>query len=250
MRIFSSELAHNYGTYTFGYTNYGELDEGDDLSLLYNAGFLPYSGSPDAPDTLYMARSARVVLPRFALTSENRRITKKFDGQFSKKRVPLKEFVVDEPFIAFCLEYFAKRHGAATMPRARLEFILASKFISDVIVYTQGEKPVACVLVMRQGSMEHYWFSFYDLSLTAQSLGLWLMLDCVRDAQAAGLEHYYVGTVYGEKALYKTNFEPLEWWSGAEWQTNVSLLKERGRSDTLRTVPLSDEWKERRTFFK
>src|SRR5437870_4904348 len=134
MRIFSSELGHNYTTYTFGYANYGELEAGDQLSLAYNAGFLPYTGTA-VPNLLYMP---------------------------------------------------------------------------------------------------HYWYSFYDLALAKQSLGLWLMLDAVRDAQERGLTHYYLGTVYGEKALYKTNSEPLEWWDGKQWQSDVALLKERGRSDAGR----------------
>jgi len=64
----------------------------------------------------YMARSARVVLPQFALTSENRRISKKFDGVFDKKRIPLKEFnIEDEAFLSFCVEYF--KPNTASAPR-------------------------------------------------------------------------------------------------------------------------------------
>lgn len=249
MRIYSSELGTNYGTYTFGYTNYGELEEGDSLELIYNAGFLPYTGSPEAPRTLYMTRSARVLLPQFALTSENRRIAKKFDGRFQKQRVPVWQFNADESFFDFCLNYFAGKHGASAMPRERLEFILKSPFLTDITVYTKDAKPAACVFEMREGGAEHYWFSFYDLSFARQSLGLWLMLDGVRDAQAAGLTHYYLGTVYGEKALYKTNFEPLQWWDGEAWQHDIKLLRERGRTDDSRVIALVDAWKQSKKLF-
>jgi arginyl-tRNA--protein-N-Asp/Glu arginylyltransferase len=57
------------------------------------------------------------------------------------------------------------------------------------------------------------------------------MLDCIRSAKAAGLKHYYLGTVYGEKALYKTNFEPLEWWDGKSWSKDIALLKELSRRE-------------------
>jgi hypothetical protein len=53
----------------------------------------------------------------------------------------------------------------------------------------------------------------------------------MRDAKKAGLTHYYLGTVYGAKALYKTNFEPVEWWDGLQWQRDVALLKEKARAD-------------------
>ena len=252
MKFFSSELGHNYGSYTFGYCNYCVIEPGDLLGEAYALGYLPYSGSPEAKNTLYMARSARVVLKKFELTSENRRIAKKFDGKFEKKAIPIEEFKATEDFYTFCLSYFAARHGAKAMPRARLEFIMKSRFVTHIIRYTQREKLIGYVLMMRlptqtgEVDAEHYWFSFYDLALARQSLGLWLMLDCIRDAKTAGLEHYYVGTVYGEKALYKTNFEPLEWWNGSGWSNDTKLLRERSRSDVERIVALTDEWKQQR----
>jgi arginyl-tRNA--protein-N-Asp/Glu arginylyltransferase len=249
MKFFSSELAHNYGSYTFGYSNYCVAEKGDSLAEIYALGYLPYSGSPDAHNTLYMARSARVVLGGFELTSENRRIAKKLDGQFTRERIARAEFAVDETFISFCLDYFQSRHGDKAMPRERLEFILNSGFISHIIRYTQDGTPMGYVLVMTGGASEHYWFSFYDLSLARQSLGLWLMLDSVREAKNAGLAHYYLGTVYGQKALYKCNFEPLEWWDGSGWSSEVERLKERGRGDEGRIVALMDAWKENQKLF-
>jgi hypothetical protein len=119
------------------------------------------------------------------------------------------------------------------MPRARLETILESGLISSVITYAEGHRGVAYVLEVADGAMEHFWFSFYDLRYAKQSLGLWLMLESIRDAQARGLTHYYLGTVYGEKALYKTNFEPLEWWNRDQWSRDVKLLRQRERADTI-----------------
>ena len=69
------------------------------------------------------------------------------------------------------------------------------------------------------------------------------MLDCIQDAKTRGLDYYYLGTVYGQKALYKTNFETLEWFNGNNWSTDVQLLKERGRTDSGRVVELTDDYK-------
>jgi arginyl-tRNA--protein-N-Asp/Glu arginylyltransferase len=173
----------------------------------------------------YTARSARVCLPEFSLSSENRRIAKKFDGQFAREEVPADAFAPTEDFWDFCLSYFAQKHGAGAMPRQRLETILASGLVSAVIIYKKEGVPVAYVLEVDDGSMGHFWFSFYDLSYAKQSLGLWLMLDCIRGAQARGLAHYYLGTVYGEKARYKLNFEPIEWWDGSSWRRDLEPLK-------------------------
>jgi arginyl-tRNA--protein-N-Asp/Glu arginylyltransferase len=205
--------------------------EGGHLESLYDAGYLPYSSSKGVHDVFYSARSARVVLPEFAMTSENRRIARKFDGQFTKHRMPAHEFARGDEFYAFVLGYFARRHGANVMPRERLELLLSSGLISTVTEYRKGASVAGYVLEVESGAMRHYWYSAYDLSLAQQSLGLWLMLDCIRDAAAAGLAHYYLGTVYGPKALYKTNFEPLEWRDGSTWSRDLRLLKEKSRQE-------------------
>lgn len=249
MKKISSELGQNYDTYTFGYAQYAQREGGEPLAFIYENGYLPYSGSPNVQDIFYMARSARVPLPEWRMTSENRRIAKKFNGAFEKKRIARAEFVADEDFYGLCLGYFSTLHGERAMPRTRLEHILSCGLVSDVIEYRREGKPVAYVLEVSENGIRHYWFSFYSPEFAKQSLGLWLMQDGVRDAKEAGAAHYYLGTVYGERALYKTNFEPLQWWNGSEWSADVGRLKERGRTDGARLLAIMDEWKEGRAFF-
>ena len=117
------------------------------------------------------------------------------------------------------------------MPRTRIEALFAYGIITAVITYWHGEEIVAYVLEVEDGRTGHFWYSFYDLQYVQQSLGMWLMLDCIRAAKERGLTHYYLGTVYGEKALYKTNFEPLEWWDGSEWSSDARSLRARSRKD-------------------
>jgi arginyl-tRNA--protein-N-Asp/Glu arginylyltransferase len=197
-----------------------EREPGDSLESLYNLGYLPYSGAQNINHVLYRGRSARVVLPQFELSSENRRIARKFDGQFSKEAL---SGAPGAEAIDFCLTYFAAKHGERAMPRERLMQIF--KNVTNTMIYHSDSGPVAYVLEVTDGDMAHYWFSFYDLAYARQSLGLWLMLDSIRDAQARGLAHYYLGTVYGEKALYKTNYAPLQWWDGEHWSDDIRLLK-------------------------
>ena len=242
MKRFSSELVHSYETYSFGYANYAKREAGDALSAIYTAGFLPYSGSPECKDVFYMARSARISLPKFSENSENRRIGKRFDGMFRKERIPFSSFMQTDAFFSFCREYFAKRHGGV-MPQERLRAILDSGLITDILLYTKDGVPAAYVLEVGDATIGHFWFSFYTLSLIHQSLGMWLMLDAARDAKVSGRTHYYLGTVYGEKALYKTNFDSFEYWNGEAWSPDVQTLKTRSRSDIERAIRGSDEWK-------
>ena len=244
MKKFSSEFGHNYKNYSFGYANYCLYEKGDQLSEIYASGHLPYSGSYDAENVLYQARSARVPMKNFDLTSENRRIAKKFDGKFKRVSKPLKDFdTQDKEFLSFCVNYFAKRHGPNVMPIDRLKMILKSSLINNVVTYSEDKKPRAYVLECSSEDMVHFWFSFYDLSLIYQSLGMWLMLDSARSAKAKGANHFYVGTVYGEKALYKTAFKNLEYWDGQKWTANIKKLKELARSDVERATSFIDSWK-------
>lgn len=244
MKKFSSELGHNYETYTFGYTNYCIREPHDKLSEIYEQGYLPYSGSPNIKHTFYMARSARIPLNSFELTSENRRIAKKFDGLFEIKTEPIKKFDChNSEFLSFCTEYFNKRHGPKVMPPERLKSILEENLITHIVTGKLNEKPASYIFEVSDNTMTHFWYSFYDLSLVYQSLGLWLMLDSARRAKDRGEKYLYIGTIYGEKALYKTAFENIEYWNGLTWTKGIKEIKKLGREDNTRTIGLTDLWK-------
>lgn len=249
MKKFSSEFTHSYNTYSFGYCNYVQKQPHDRLSDLYEGGYLPYSGADGMKDVFYMARSARIALHNFSLSSENRRIAKKFDGMFVRKEIPIKKFIADRHALSFCLSYFKKRHGNRVMPRKRLMTILSSGLLSHVVTYEKNSSPIAYVLEVCDSAMTHFWFSFYDLSLIRQSLGMWLLIDSARVAQERKKKYFYAGTVYGEKGIYKTNFKTVEYWDGTEWVNDISRLKSRSRSDQERVYDATDEWKESQSLF-
>lgn len=251
MHKFHSEFGHNYKTYSFGYANYCIREKKDKLSDIYATGYLPYSGSPGVKDVFYMARSARVPLGSFKLSSENRRVARKFNpGKLIRESVPFKNFdIYDKGFINFCSGYFLKRHGPLVMPEERLKTILNHGLITDIVSYNMDNRPVAYIFEVSDKNMTHFWYSFYDISLIYQSLGMWLMLDSIGHAQKAGRKYFYVGTVYGEKALYKTAFENIEFWNGSEWVAGKKELKKLGRSDNEKTVNIIDDWKSKIELF-
>ncbi len=239
MKIFNEEFCHSYKTYSFGYKILLDLEQGDSLTEIYNLGFLPYSGSVGIKNRFYLARSARVPLAAFALSSENRRIFKKFEHAFTIEIISTQALLGDEEAIAFCLRYFEERHGKDVMSRERLTHILNTELNTTIAVYknTNGEK-IAYVIENSDSEMGHFWFSFYDLSYAFQSLGMWLMIERTQAAKQSGKTHYYLGTVYGEKALYKTNFQNLEYWNGTAWVADTATLKAAARSDSGREVTL------------
>lgn len=232
MKITRQEFGHEYGEgiYRFGYCEYASLENGDSLQSFYEKGFLPHSADPKILGTFYMARSARVVLKEFAPTSENRRVAKRFDNTLTVKEMLATE--IPDEIRALFIEYFANRHGKNTMPKKRLDAVLAWPLPLKVRVYENNDVPLAAVLEVHDGTFGHFWYSAYDLTLVEQSLGMWLMLDGARRAKEAGLTHYYLGTVYGPKALYKANLEPLEYWDGTSWSHDLPALKTLARSES------------------
>jgi Acetyltransferase (GNAT) domain len=212
-------------------TIFCQRESGDSIEGLYAQGYLPYSGTIGLSDVWYSARSARVLVPEFSLTSENRRIAKKFDEHFEKERIPIAQFSHTQELIDLFTEYSVTRHTPNTLPAERMRIILSSPCTSTIVRYSAGDVVEGYAIEAEDGATGEFWQSAYAPALIKQSLGLWLMLDCIRDAQARGLAYYYLGTVYGPKALYKTNFEPLEWWDGAAWSRDIGALKALSRSE-------------------
>lgn len=235
MKLFASEFGHSYETYSFAYSVYLRREAGDTLSEIYEQGFLPYSGSKGISDIFYMARGTRADITNWEPTSENRRVLRMFDDRFVKTIKQVSEIRNDEVFFELCLSYFNLAHGSV-MPRERLELILDMGLVSSVLEYSKDGTPQAYLLLVEDETISHYWFSFYKHEYAKTSLGMWLALDHIRELATSNKKYFYFGTCYAEKALYKTNVEPLEFWNGERWIQDTPLLKSLCRSDTERHI--------------
>lgn len=233
MKLVRREFGVDYENYQFGYSLWAFLEPDDALAEVYNQGFLPYSGQPPSPLTLYMARSVRIVLNDWKPNSENRRILRKADWDFTRESVTTANFdLQDESFLRFCNGYFLDRHQKDIQDSGKLSAVLESGFVSEVVTYRTVEGQVlGYVLLAGDQCMSHYWFSFYDSSLASQSLGMWLMIQEARQAQEQGKDFLYLGTCYGPSSVYKTNFDGIEWWSGSDWSTDKKRLKSLARAE-------------------
>jgi len=260
MRIFYSEVGRGSGTFSFAYYPTALLEPGDRLADLYQAGFLPFSTlDHDRVGNFFMARQVRIDLGRFELSSENRRVYEKFSGKLEGSDVPIAEFNThDRDFVKFCLDYFTERHGPEVMPEERLRFMLDGGLLNKISVYRfngrpfgtapldktrdKQDRPVAYVFLVDFGeSGAHFWYSFYDLAYVQQSLGLWLMTDVALRMQRGGKQYLYLGTAFGEKGLYKTNFEQIEWWDGECWNPSRDKLRKRCKTDDERFLGLTNK---------
>ena len=146
MKITKNEFGHDYLTYRFGYCEHAMLEPNDRIADFYEKGFLPYSADPVIRGVFYMARSARIELPRFEFTSENRRIWKRFDGAFSFRRITAHEAKENPQIRGLFVEYFKGRHGRDIMPAKRFDAILDWPLPIHVLMYEKNGELLAAVL--------------------------------------------------------------------------------------------------------
>ncbi len=234
MKIFLSESVADYQTYTFNYAVYCIREKKEELPEIYAKGFLPYSNDVNLKfETYYLARSLRIDLERFRETSENRRVLKKIAVlKPEMQRIPVSKFNLnDTDFTDFCFDFAAKRFSEP-LSRERLSYILNTKSISDIFEFTiRGKKAGYVIAVIEQDSL-HYWFSFFDLNYPEYSLGKFMMFSVINWAYQNDLKYVYLGTVYGEKSLYKVrDFKGLSFFDGNRWNTDMKQLKTKCKSD-------------------
>lgn len=236
MKIFFSENQPDYSTYTFNYAIYCVKENQSELPLIYDKGFLPYTGNLKIErDIFYLARSLRVDLERFVDSSENRRINRKVEPLNIQLTVKEKNdaIISDPKFIAFCMEYAADRFSGNAMNEERFKYVLSKTTGSHIISFTIEQKVVGYILAAIEGNTLHYWYAFFDQAyMQSHSLGKWMMWRTIKWAKENGLAYVYLGTCYGKHSLYKVrDHKGLEFFDGSQWNVSTKLLKELCKTD-------------------
>lgn len=236
MKIFYSENNVDYSSYTFSYAIYAMREGLEDVSPIYDKGFLPYTGNTSLEaETFYLARSLRVDLARFADTSENRRVCRQMEPLgVNVELIEKEKFDLEEPtFKALCEAYITERIGDANMTQERWNYILESSIGTHILKFKNTDKTFGYILVSLTDTMLHYWFSFFDTDyMKSHSLGKWMMWRAINWSKENGLNYVYLGTAYKPAALYKIrDHKGLEFWDGQKWNQDVKLLKEYCKTD-------------------
>lgn len=236
MKVFYSENTVDYSSYTFSYAIYAMREGSEDVSPIYDKGFLPYTGNIDLEkEIFYLARSLRIDLERFDDTSENRRIARQMEPLNVKIELIKKEdFDLEESvFKALCEDYIHERIGEGNMSLERWAYILKSTIGTHILKFSSDEKILGYILGSLTDNMFHYWFAFFDTAyMKSHSLGKWMMWRTIRWAKETNLKHVYLGTAYKSAALYKIrDHKGLEFWDGQKWNQDTNLLKDYCKTD-------------------
>ncbi len=207
------------------------LDGPEALALndaLTHAGFrrsqnIAYRPACDGCDACV---SARVPVKQFDFSRRWRRVLKR-NADIQRLRRPA-EATEDQFWLLH--RYLKGRHrdgGMAEMTMLDYAAMVEETGVRTHIVeyrYTgpgpkQGELMAAALVdLLRDGLSLVY--SFFDASEEARSLGSFIILDHIVQAQMAGLDHVYLGYwVRGsDKMAYKAEFQPLEILRGGAWR--------------------------------
>jgi hypothetical protein len=236
MKIVFSEYLTEYTTYTFSYAVYCIQEKPEEISVIYERGFLPYTGNTAFTGNIfYLARSLRVDLSKFEDTSENRRVNRKIE-ELRITIIPTEKLLFDtgDPaFISFCTNYAEERFLGGTMDDQRVRYVIGRDTLTHIFTFRSEAQIFGYVFTLLNHDILHYWYAFFNIAyLKSHSLGKWMMWKTLRWAKEQGLKYVYLGTCYKEKALYKIrDHKGIEFFDGVRWNSDVKLLKYLCKAD-------------------
>ena len=224
MKLLFSEAPPDYARYLYPYVVWAYPEPGETPADLFEAGFLP--SLPDLT-RFYLGRQLRLPLAGWKPNSENRRILRKGAG-WQCRLIPRAEFDDTPARRASWLAYAAERFHPGAMPPERLERLMSNRVISHLLQFADlatGAELGTVLLHLESPRVAYYYFAFYDLACNDRNLGMFMMTRAAELFAASGHTHLYLGTCYSERALYKTQFDGVEFFNGHRWTADLDALR-------------------------
>jgi leucyl-tRNA---protein transferase len=179
---------------------------------------------------MYQTRSLRVNLEQFELSSENRRVLKKFPE--------LKIELVTLPYPNYTWEihqlgktFYAEKFGDGTMSASKIKAMFTQpqqNNMTHVVVVKIDMEIVGYALAYASEKILHYAYPFYKPQYMNTNLGIAMMTAVIDWCKQKNYEYVYLGSIADHKAKYKLQFSGLEWWDNESqvWSGEISQLKE------------------------
>jgi hypothetical protein len=225
MKLLFSESAPDTVHYVYPYAVWAFLEPGETPADAFESGFLP---STPALDRFYLVRQVRVPLREWHPTSENRRVLRKGEG-LTLQIVPRNEFEYSTARRESWLAFAEERFGTGVMPATRLDRLMSSPVVSHLLHFTEtstGRDRGTVLMYLEPPRVAFYYFAFYQTPTDLREpTGMVLMTRAVEHFAREGWAHLHMGGCYSDDALYKTQFEPVEFFNGFRWSRNLNELK-------------------------
>ena len=173
-----------------------------------------------ACQTCRACQSVRIPVKRYQLSKSDRRVVRT-NADLTKAYV---EAEASREQFDLLQRYLKARHpdgGMMDMSWPDLVAMVEDTLVrTHMIEYRLGEQLVACVLVDALNDGLSLVYSFYDPDLMSRSLGRYIILDHIDQADRAGYDHVYLGYWVKDspKMDYKARYQPLEALTDLGWQ--------------------------------
>lgn len=180
-------------------------------------------------------RSIRIDYEHFQLSSENRRILKKYNHSIELKKLPYQNY--NWQIHKMGKDFYDTRFGKDTFSANKIKEIFTedknsfNSFLEFKNLET-GEVDGYCICYMsEQSKFCHYAYPFYNLNLTNMNFGIYMMTKAAEYFAKNGLQYLYLGSAHDQKAKYKLQFKGIEWCdenaTDQIWSSDIETLKKR-----------------------
>lgn len=209
-----------------------DYNNADLVTEYYSRGFLfgrKFAGF------IYETRSLRIDLKKFSLSSENRRVLRKFDVELKALELPIQEIVYDWRIHAMGKSFYKQKFEDVDFSANKIKELITRPgnfnqlfVFSDPALGSENEgRNIGYAICYQNSQMLHYAFPFYDLAHNTSNLGMYMMLQSIIWAQMHGKEYVYLGGVTRPADRYKLQFAGLQWWDHEKslWNSDLELVK-------------------------
>lgn len=213
---------------TYSSTGYVVINDQDPQVIieLYEKGFL---ATRIQKGHFIKTRSVRVNLTKFTLSSENKRILKKFDLNIKFKELPT---TFDKEMFFMAKNFYDRKFGKDTMSAYKIKEIITSQTNFNLVLTfcskndNQNLGFCFCKEVKYNNtSILHYAYPFY--SITHNNLGIYMMTSTIKLLKEMNYLYIYLGSCTNPKCRYKLQFKGLEWFDTESntWNEDIKKLK-------------------------
>lgn len=211
------------------YLNFGKknilLTDFEGIINSYNEGYVFVRTEKGLMEKI---RSVRVNLGSFELSSENRRVLKKFDHEIELHDLPLKGFSWE--ILKKAKDFYDTKFGKDTFSSNKLKEILTTtnnNFNSVLTFKKHGKIDGYCICFLIYQNIAHYAYPFYDLGLLNSNFGMYMMTRSVLFFKDNGYKYVYLGSYHDKKSFYKFQFKGIEWFDEKlnTWSSDTKKAK-------------------------
>lgn len=196
----------------------------ENINSLYNKGFC---FTRIDRGVMHQTRSLRIDLPKFELSSENKRILRKTEElELHISSLPSSNYHWSIGKMG--KDFYQQKFGDGTFSANKIKELMTDAEKSNfttLFSYTVQNETLGYCIARETDEMIHYCYPFYDLSNSPKDMGLGMMTRAVVFAKEQNKKYLYLGSAQRPNDTYKLQFEGIEWFDGDQWKSDTGELK-------------------------